>query len=157
MIFLISGFVILPAQKQQNGKASYYSKRATGARTSSGERLHHDSLVCAHRTFPFGTKLKVTNLSNGKWVIVRVIDRGPFLRGRVIDLSYAAAKAIGMLSQGVAAVQVERVDDIVIPFRPEEEDWTEFDYETIERGKDDVPVWHEDVKRIFKRDDGRKK
>lgn len=157
MIFLISGFVILPAQKQQNGKASYYSKRATGARTSSGERLHHDRLVCGHRTFPFGTKLKVTNLSNGQWVIVRVIDRGPFRRGRVIDLSYAAAKAIGMLSQGVAAVRVERVDDIVIPFRPEEENRAEFDYETIERGMDDVPVWHEDVKRIFKRDDGRKK
>lgn len=61
----------------QRGKASYYSKRATGARTSSGERLHHDSLTCAHRTYPFGTLLRVTNENNGKEVIVRVTDRGP--------------------------------------------------------------------------------
>jgi len=138
------GFVVLYAQKQQNGKASYYSKRATGARTSSGERLHHDSLVCAHRTFPFGTKLKVTNLSNNKWVIVRVIDRGPFTRGRVIDLSYAAAKQIGMLAQGVASVLVERVDDIVIPFRLEEKNWPELDYEIGELEDNDIPSWKEE-------------
>ena len=57
------------AQYVQRGKATYYSKRATGARTSSGERVHHDSLTCAHRTYPFGTKLKVTNPANGKSVI----------------------------------------------------------------------------------------
>ncbi len=90
----------------QQGKASYYSLRATGARTASGERLHHDSLTCAHRTYPFGTLLKVKNLSNKKEVIVRVTDRGPFIRGRIIDLSYAAAKAIGMLRQGICAVEV---------------------------------------------------
>lgn len=150
-MLLISGFAVLHAQKQQSGKASYYSKRATGARTSSGERLHHDSLVCAHRTFPFGTKLKVTNLSNDKWVIVRVIDRGPFMRGRVIDLSYAAAKQIGMLSQGIATVLVERVDDIVIPFRPEiDKNWPELDYELTESEDGNVPVWREDVQKLFK-------
>ncbi len=94
-------------QKHQHGKASYYSKRATGARSASGQRIHHDSLTCAHRYYPFGTKLKVTNLRNGKSAIVEVIDRGPFGRGRIIDLSWEAAKEIGMIAQGVATVKVE--------------------------------------------------
>lgn len=106
------------------GRATYYSKRATGSRTASGERLHHDSLTCAHRTYPFGTKLKVTNLSNGKSVIVRVTDRGPFARGRIIDLSYGAARELGMLSQGVAMVEVQRYDETMVPYRnrPEEDE-----------------------------------
>mgnify|MGYP000982628883 FL=1 len=88
LILVISAlcFTFLPAQIRQKGKASYYSKRATGSRTSSGERLHHDSMTCAHRTYPFGTKLKVTNPSTGKIVFVRVTDRGPYGRGRIIDL-----------------------------------------------------------------------
>lgn len=94
------------AQKQ-HGKASYYSKKITGARTASGQKLHHDSLTCAHRFYPFGTMLKVTNLSNKKTVVVKVTDRGPYGRGRIIDLSWGAAKAIGMLSQGVSTVKVE--------------------------------------------------
>ncbi|MBF0965366.1 MAG: septal ring lytic transglycosylase RlpA family protein, partial [Alloprevotella sp.] len=84
--------IAITAHAQQKGKATFYSKRATGARTASGERLHHDSLTCAHRTYPFGTLLKVTNLNNGNTVVVRVTDRGPFAKGRIIDLSYAAAK-----------------------------------------------------------------
>ncbi len=111
------------AQKHR-GKATYYSKRATGSRTASGELLHHDSLTCAHRTYAFGTRLKVTNLSNGKSVIVRVTDRGPFARGRIIDLSYGAARELGMLSQGVAMVEVQRYDETTVPYRskPEEEE-----------------------------------
>ena len=103
------------AKKQQTGKASFYSKRATGARTSNGEKLHHDSLTCAHKTHPFGTLLKVTNPSNGKEVVVRVTDRGPFKRGRIIDLSWGAAKELGMLSQGVAMVKVEVVEKLHVP------------------------------------------
>ena len=103
------GFITLPAQTQR-GKATYYSKRATGSRTANGDRLHHDSMTCAHRTFPFGTLLKVTNTQNGRTVVVRVNDRGPFIRGRIIDLSWGAARELGILSQGVAAVTVERVD-----------------------------------------------
>lgn len=103
----------------QKGKASYYSKRATGARTSSGERLHHDSLTCAHRTYPFGTMLKVTNPSNDKSVIVRVTDRGPFVRGRIIDLSWAAAKELGILAKGVSMVVVEVANEYMVPFKPE--------------------------------------
>jgi rare lipoprotein A len=90
----------------QKGIASYYSKRSNGARTASGKILYSDSLVCAHRTLPFGTKIKVTNLKNGKSVIVKVIDRGPFGKGRVVDLSYAAADSIGILKSGLGSVEV---------------------------------------------------
>ena len=106
--FTIMGFISLHAQ--QRGKASFYSRRATGARTSSGERLHHNDFTCAHRTHPFGTKLRVNNLNNGKEVVVRVNDRGPFGRGRIVDLSWGAAKALGMLSHGVVPVEVTPVD-----------------------------------------------
>ena len=139
-----SFFISHSYAQQQRGKASYYSKRANGARTSSGERLNNDSLVCAHRTYPFGTMLKVTNLVNNKWTIVRVIDRGPFGRGRVIDLSYAAAKELGMLSQGVASVLVEPASNVVIPFRPEKNKLLpEIDFEVNEGGNDSVPIWHD--------------
>lgn len=102
------GFISLHAQ--QRGKASFYSRQATGARTSSGERLRHNDFTCAHRTHPFGTKLRVKNLNNGKEVVVRVNDRGPFGRGRIVDLSWGAAKALGMLSHGVVPVEVTPVD-----------------------------------------------
>lgn len=118
-------------QKHQRGKASYYSKRATGARSASGQRIHHDSLTCAHRYYPFGTMLKVTNLRNDKSVIVEVIDRGPFGRGRIIDLSWAAAKEIDMISQGVATVKVERLDNPV-PFKPEDSKLPKIDFEMAE-------------------------
>lgn len=124
ILFLITilSFTFLKAQTQK-GKATFYSKRATGARTASGERLHHDSMTCAHRTYPFGTLLKVTNPANKKNVVVRVTDRGPFVRGRIIDLSWGAAKEIGMIAQGVAMVTVERIDstDIIkVPYRAKE-------------------------------------
>lgn len=118
-------------QKHQRGKASFYSKRATGARSASGQRIHHDSLTCAHRYYPFGTMLKVTNLRNDKSVIVEVIDRGPFGRGRIIDLSWAAAKEIDMISQGVATVKVERLDNPV-PFKPEDSKLPKIDFEMAE-------------------------
>lgn len=119
VLFIIS-FASSGAQSRR-GKASFYSKRATGARSASGERIHHDSLTCAHRTYPFGTRLKVTNLRNGKSIIVRVTDRGPHARGRIIDLSYGAARALGMLAQGIAMVEVERVNRLKVPYRDEEE------------------------------------
>lgn len=125
--------MVFPLHAQtQKGKASFYSKRATGARTSSGERLHHDSLTCAHRTYPFGTLLKVTNERNGKWVVVRVTDRGPHSRGRIIDLSHAAADRIGIINQGVATVKVERYHDSNIPYRLDDKDLPEIDFEVTE-------------------------
>ncbi|MBQ8948359.1 MAG: septal ring lytic transglycosylase RlpA family protein [Prevotella sp.] len=133
----------LHAQDMQSGKASYYAKKFSGRRTASGERLHHDSLTCAHRTYPFGTKLKVTNPANGKQVIVRVTDRGPYVKGRIIDLSVRAARELGILSQGIAPVTVERYTETAIPFKPEEIlDLPEFDIGTNE-GSDTKPIWME--------------
>lgn len=130
---LAVAIVVATASSQiQHGKASFYSKRATGARTSSGERLHHDSLTCAHRTHPFGTLLKVTNERNGREVIVRVTDRGPHSRGRIIDLSHAAAEELGIINQGVAVVRVEPVKKTVVPFKPEPESIPEIDFEITE-------------------------
>ncbi len=146
LILVISAlcFTFLPAQIRQKGKASYYSKRATGARTSSGERLHHDSMTCAHRTYPFGTKLKVTNPSTGKIVFVRVTDRGPYGRGRIIDLSWGAAKALGMLSQGVVTVVVEQADETIVPFRPSDDKAAiEFDYGSSDAANGLHPSWKE--------------
>jgi rare lipoprotein A len=68
------------------------------------------AFTCAHRTLSFGTKIKVTNLENGKWVMVRVNDRGPFVEGRILDLSYAAAKKIGLVATGIAKVKIEIVN-----------------------------------------------
>lgn len=101
-----------PAEAQTFGKASFYGNKMHGRRTSDGSRYHKDSLTCAHRTLPFGTLLKVTNTKNGKDVIVRVTDRGPFVRGRVVDLSMAAAKELGMVAMGVAPVEVEKVGHV---------------------------------------------
>ena len=139
---LHSSFIF--AQEPQKGRASYYSKRATGSRTSSGERLHHDSLTCAHRTHPFGTMLKVTNVQNGKSVVVKVIDRGPYGRGRIIDLSWGAAKELGILSQGVAMVTVELAEDLIIPFKPKEDKRLyEIDFDTQDPGPVMTPVWQD--------------
>lgn len=152
IVLLTTGFI--PLYAQQRGKASFYSRRATGARTSSGERLHHDSLTCAHRTHPFGTLLKVKNLSNGKEVVVRVTDRGPFGRGRIIDLSWAAAKALGMLSQGVAAVEIVPVRPTTIPFKddaPTEMPRMEFDL--VENDYPDNAFWKkEETEKAAKKD-----
>ncbi|MDX9949878.1 MAG: septal ring lytic transglycosylase RlpA family protein [Candidatus Cloacimonadaceae bacterium] len=91
--------------------ASYYGKKFHGRKTASGEVYNQHAMTCAHKTLPFQTLLKITNPKNGKNVIVRVTDRGPFIRGRDIDLSYGAAKEIGMLAAGVAKVQVEKLPD----------------------------------------------
>ncbi len=118
VLLIIALFLSLTSLAQtQRGKATFYSKRASGARTANGERLHHDSMTCAHRSYPFGTLLRVTNTMNGKEVVVRVNDRGPFIKGRIIDLSWGAAKAIGMLTAGVAPVLVEELDETEIPYK----------------------------------------
>jgi rare lipoprotein A len=85
-------------------RAAFYS----GGRTASGERTGPNGLTAAHRTLPFGTKVLVTNRRNGRTVVVRIVDRGPFNRGRIIDLSRAAAVDLDMISAGMAIVSVER-------------------------------------------------
>lgn len=112
LLILVLTFSLANLAQVQTGKASYYSKKWTGRRTASGERVHHDSMTCAHRKYPFGTLLRVTNQKNGRQVVVRVNDRGPYGRGRIIDLSWGAAKAIDMLAAGVVPVAVERVDSL---------------------------------------------
>ncbi|MFZ6047312.1 septal ring lytic transglycosylase RlpA family protein [Pseudomonas sp. CR3202] len=92
------------------GKASYYGAKHHGKRTASGERFNANALTAAHRTLPFGTRVKVTNLNNDRSVVVRINDRGPHTRGRIIDLSRKAAEQLGMLRAGVAPVRVESID-----------------------------------------------
>jgi rare lipoprotein A len=91
------------AEAQQVGHASWY---ALYSRTASGEMMNPGALTAAHRSLPFGTKVRVENLSNGRSVVVRINDRGPFVGGRVIDLSKAAAAHIGMVSSGTAKVKI---------------------------------------------------
>lgn len=142
-LLAIIAFSFTTLAQSQRGKASYYAKKFTGRRTASGERLHHDSLTCAHRTYPFGTLLRVTNPANGKHVIVRVTDRGPYVKGRIIDLSVRAATEIGIIAQGIAPVTVERYHPSVIPFKPDDTiDLPEFDLGTND-GDGEKPIWME--------------
>ena len=90
--------------RAETGMASYYG----GGRTSSGEIAGPTGLTAAHRTLPFGTRVRVTNVRNGKAVVVRIVDRGPYGRGRIIDLSRAAAVELDMISSGTAMVSIER-------------------------------------------------
>ena len=148
--FIIYHFSFTPAYSQsQRGKASFYAKRATGARTASGERLHHDSMTCAHRTLPFGTHLRVTHVDNGRSVVVNVNDRGPYVRGRIVDLSWGAARELGMIAQGIATVVVEAVDDdITIPLRPTHEHKIELPklrIDSIEMADTLKPIWQEEL------------
>ncbi|MEA3033367.1 MAG: rare lipoprotein [Sphingomonadales bacterium] len=94
------------------GQASYYGRELAGNRTSSGERFNPMALTAAHRTLPLGSLVRVTNLANGRSVIVRVNDRGPFVRTRLIDVSLGAAREIGMVAQGRAQVRLELVRTI---------------------------------------------
>jgi rare lipoprotein A len=91
------------------GNASYYGNELAGNRTSSGERFDPAAYTCAHRSLPLGTTLRVTNLANGRSVIVRVNDRGPFTRGRILDMSLAAARDLAMVGPGHARVRLEIV------------------------------------------------
>lgn len=93
------------------GLASWYGPGFHGNRSASGERFNQNALTAAHRSLPFGTMVRVTNLRNGLSVVVRINDRGPFSRGRIIDLSAAAARVIGLTSSGVASVTVEVLGD----------------------------------------------
>ena len=100
------------AQSQQLVKATYYSNKLHGRHTSDGGRYHTDSLTCAHRTYPFGTILKVRNPKNDREVIVKVTDRGPFQRRLTIDLAYCAAKELDIVRFGIAKVEITRLDSM---------------------------------------------
>ena len=96
-----------PVLKSTSGSASWYGGQFHGRKTANGERFNMNGLTAAHRSLPFGTKVRVTNQTNGKSVVVRINDRGPFHGNRMIDLSRGAASAVGMLGSGVAKVKLD--------------------------------------------------
>ncbi|BAZ14497.1 rare lipoprotein A [Calothrix sp. NIES-4071] len=99
--------IVEPIKITMRGIASFYGYDGSGNRTASGQRFNPEHMTAAHRSLPFGTRVRVTNTRNGRSVIVRINDRGPFIRGRVIDLSYGAARIIGMIGKGLAPVKIE--------------------------------------------------
>ena len=130
---------------QQKGKATFYTRKWDGRKTASGERLYNDSLVCAHKTHKFGTLLLVKNPANGKEVVVKVIDRGPYVKGRIIDLSIRAARELGILNQGVAMVEVSIYKKPTeVPYRPEEIEIPEIEIETTTPSSGIIPQWQEE-------------
>lgn len=95
----------------ETGLASWYGPKFHGKLTASGEVFNQEKFTAAHPTLPWGSRVKVTNLDNGKSVDVRINDRGPFGRGRIIDVSWAAARALGMVGRGITSVRVEWLSD----------------------------------------------
>ena len=107
-----NGFAVEQANKTNTtsvteGKASFYAGQFHGRKTANGETFNMAQLTAAHPSLPFGTWVRVTNLSNGKDVVVRINDRGPFVKGRIIDLSVSAAKKIGIIETGIVQVKLE--------------------------------------------------
>ncbi|OLS59069.1 septal ring lytic transglycosylase RlpA family protein [Pseudomonas putida] len=100
-----------PRGYDETGTASFYGSRHHGKRTASGEPFNQHGLTAAHRTLPFGTRVMVTNLKNDRSVVVRINDRGPHTRGRLIDLSKAAAQQLDMIRSGTARVRVQSLSD----------------------------------------------
>ena len=96
-----------PALRTKTGLASYYAHERDGRRTASGETFDMQEMTAAHRTLPFGTRVRVTNLRNGRKAVVRINDRGPFRGHRILDVSYAAARKLGFASRGLARVRIE--------------------------------------------------
>lgn len=109
--YIIALFIFLSSYTngQEKGKASYYGGKFNGRKTASGEVFDENELTAAHRKYKFGTILKVTNIKNNKHVIVKINDRGPFIKGRIIDLSKAAFKKIANIKKGVIKVKIEIV------------------------------------------------
>ena len=112
-ILLSSCLVASCSRITQTGKASYYADKFDGRPTASGQRFSNHKRTAAHRTLPFGTRVKVTNLKTGRSVKVRINDRGPFVAGRMIDLSYEAARQLGITNQGMDEVEIYVVDSVV--------------------------------------------
>ncbi len=116
MTYVVDGKRYVVKQNSKNyveqGTASWYGKRFHRKRTSSGERYNMYKLTAAHKTLPLSTYVLVTNLKNGRQVVVKVNDRGPFISNRLIDLSYAAAKKLGMIGLGTAPVEVKAISNV---------------------------------------------
>ncbi len=111
MLIAVVSYTSVEAKDNFVGIASYYADMFVGKLTANGEIYTHDKMTCAHKTLPFGTKLKVTNLKNERSVIVTVNDRGPYVKGRVVDLTKEAAKKIDMVRSGIVEVKVEILNE----------------------------------------------
>jgi rare lipoprotein A len=109
LLFFLSVMITSFAQVQ-TGKASYYADKFQGSRTASGEKYKRSKFTAAHKTLPLGTKVRVTNLENNLSVEVVINDRGPYVEGRIIDVSGVAAEKLGLLSKGIAEVSIEVID-----------------------------------------------
>lgn len=107
LVFMTQAISVQATEHRLQGVASYYSDYHHGKLTANGERFNMYDLTAAHRTLPLGSKVKVTHLKSGKSIIVKINDRGPYVKGRVIDLSKAAAERLGMLSSGLGQVKID--------------------------------------------------
>jgi rare lipoprotein A len=110
LIFSFVFFLTCAFSQEQTGKASFYADKFEGGPTASGEKYRHNKLTGAHKTLPFGTKVKVTNIANNQSVEVVINDRGPWVENRIIDLSKSAAEKLGFVNQGLADVKLEVID-----------------------------------------------
>ena len=107
---LVFTFSIYSQENIIKGKVSYYANKFHGRKTASGKRFDNTKLTCAHKTLPVGTFLKIINPMDGRFVIVEVIDRGPYIKKRVVDLSRSAFSKIGSLEKGILNVEIEKID-----------------------------------------------
>lgn len=108
--FFCLSLVVCCYAQIQTGKASFYADKFEGSQTASGEKYKHNRLTAAHKSLPFGTKVKVTNLANNQTVEVVINDRGPYVEDRIIDVSKSAAEALGFVNMGLAEVKLEVID-----------------------------------------------
>ena len=142
---------LLAQGKMIKGNASYYADKFHGRRTASGEIYNKDSMTCAHLKYPFGTVLKVRNPLNDKTVYVRVTDRGPFHKNRVIDLSRAAARELDIIRAGFSMVEITPFFPNEVPFLPPEEgplEIPELEMMYTPAATFPEPIWQRDTTKV---------
>ena len=152
LLLLLVPCTLLLAQGQViKGTASYYADKFHGRRTASGEIYNKDSMTCAHLKYPFGTILKVRNPLNDKTVYVRVTDRGPYVKHRVIDLSRAAARELNIIQAGFAMVEITPFIYNEVPYLPEDNgplEIPELNLLYVQAATFPEPIWQRDTIKV---------
>ena len=156
ILVILHLFILLPPplsaqEKTIRGNASYYADKFHGRPTASGEPYNKDSMTCAHLKYPFGTMLKVRNPINGRTVTVRVTDRGPYVKSRVIDLSRAAAQKLDIIQAGFAMVEITPFFPPEVPFKPEDDTrlgFADLELLYIPAATFPDPIWHCDTIKV---------
>lgn len=147
--FLLIIFAASPmGVRAERGVASYYHNKFHGRKMANGDRYHRDSLTCAHRRYPFGTCLRVTNTRNGKSVVVKVTDRGPYSKRYTIDLSMAAARQLDYIAAGYTPVEITQVSPEtggIVPFPIEEEEDWDIELDFVPAAQYPLPQWSKDT------------